>query len=372
MADNIETSQWEPGIYQLETTDEVMGGVGGVSNRPNVELGNRSAHIKTTLDFNGIYVVGGEHQYTGQNIDVTAVFEGTVANGDAVAWNNGNLRYEKVMSPANSAGGIADVTNGRVISGGMLLHSALPAGSVQGSTVYLSPFFHGELTLTEGPSVVGQVLWKTSSTVGVILVTPGSGRGTAHSALYDDEASKHFTEASILHSAINNDQMSIHTSSDLTIGMLLPFVAGNTPPAGYLHCNGALVSRFSYPDLWSGHPMSIGYRFGGSGDNFYLPDFRGRACRGWANGNARDPDRASRYADMGGIAGDNPGSMQADMLEWHLHYPYPGYANFMTTTGSAVGSGGDSYGRMDYTNYAGGGTETRMQNFSAMWIIRYQ
>jgi microcystin-dependent protein len=335
-------------------------------------LTNRTARVKTVLDENGIYVVGGDHNFVGQNIDVTASFEGTVSNGDAVIWNNGNLRYEKVMSPANKAGGIADVTNGRVISGGMLMHTAMPSGSVQGDVLYLSAFFHGELSLTEGPSVVGQVLWKTGSLAGVMLVTPGSGRGTAHSDLYDDEASKHFTVGSILHSAINNDQMSIHTSSDAVIGMILPFVAGNSPPANFLHCNGALLSRFSYPSLWMGFAQSIGYRFGGSGDNFYLPDFRGRVPRGWANGSGRDPDRAARYADHGGITGDNPGSMQSDMFEWHLHYPYPGYANFMTTTGSQVGSGGDSYGRMPYTNYAGGGTETRMQNFGAMWIIRYQ
>jgi microcystin-dependent protein len=127
----------------------------------------------------------------------------------------------------------------------------------------------------------------------------------------------------------------------------------------------------TYADLYSGHPMSIGGRFGTSGGSFYLPDFRGRVPRGWANGSGRDPDRAARTADTGGITGDNPGSMQTDMYKSHMHWPQPGYANFFTTTGSNVGDSGDSYGAFSYTAYSGG-NETRMQNFGAMWIIRYQ
>ena len=369
MADNIETSQWEPGIYQLETTDEVMGGVAGISNRPNVELTNRSARIKTVLDENGIYVVGGEHQFTGQNIDVTAVFEGSVADDDAVWFNNGNLRYEKAIAPTNWASGIADVTNGRVISGG-LIHTSRLTSFVAGDVVYLSNSVAGEFSTAATQIAIGRVMWKTGSAVGVILLKVGGAIGK-HSDLYDDDAAKHFTEASILHSAITNDEPGIHTSGDSVIGMILPFVAGNTPPANFLHCHGALVSRFSYPSLFMGYDQSIGYRFGGSGDNFYLPDFRGRVPRGWAQGHGRDPDRAARYADMGGISGDNPGSMQGDMYRSHTHGPSPGFANFMSSTGSSVGNGGDSYGRFTAVGHSGG-NETRMQNFSAMWIIRYQ
>ncbi len=41
---------------------------------------------------------------------------------------------------------------------------------------------------------------------------------------------------------------------------------------GWLKCNGQSISKTSYPALWD----VIGYAFGGSGDNFNLPDFRGR------------------------------------------------------------------------------------------------
>ncbi|MGX2040671.1 hypothetical protein ACWJKU_11140 [Methylocaldum sp. MU1018] len=46
MADLIETPQWEPGIYQLETSDPVLGGPGGISNRQAEQLANRTQFLK--------------------------------------------------------------------------------------------------------------------------------------------------------------------------------------------------------------------------------------------------------------------------------------------------------------------------------------
>ena len=42
MANVTETSTWEAGIYQLETTDPVEGGALGISNKQAKQLGNRT------------------------------------------------------------------------------------------------------------------------------------------------------------------------------------------------------------------------------------------------------------------------------------------------------------------------------------------
>lgn len=42
MANVTETSTWESGIYQLEITDPVEGGSGGISNQQAKQLGNRT------------------------------------------------------------------------------------------------------------------------------------------------------------------------------------------------------------------------------------------------------------------------------------------------------------------------------------------
>lgn len=46
MANLTETSTWESGIYQLETTDPVEGGSGGISNEQGRLLGNRTKWLK--------------------------------------------------------------------------------------------------------------------------------------------------------------------------------------------------------------------------------------------------------------------------------------------------------------------------------------
>lgn len=49
MANLVETSRWEAGIYQLETSDPVMGGPNGIDNRPLRELANRTVWLKNEI-----------------------------------------------------------------------------------------------------------------------------------------------------------------------------------------------------------------------------------------------------------------------------------------------------------------------------------
>ncbi len=44
-----ETAAWEDGIYQIETSDPVLGGPDGIANRPARELANRTAWLKQQL-----------------------------------------------------------------------------------------------------------------------------------------------------------------------------------------------------------------------------------------------------------------------------------------------------------------------------------
>ena len=82
-------------------------------------------------------------------------------------------------------------------------------------------------------------------------------------------------------------------------------MASTTPPSGYLKCNGALVSRTTYADLFA----EIGTAFGaGDGTStFQLPDMRGEFVRGWAD-NRSDLD-----------AGRGFGTKQGDQTKQHNH-----------------------------------------------------
>ena len=49
MANVNEDSVWTPGIYQIEETDPVQGGAGGVSNLQAIQLAARTRYLKDQL-----------------------------------------------------------------------------------------------------------------------------------------------------------------------------------------------------------------------------------------------------------------------------------------------------------------------------------
>lgn len=67
-------------------------------------------------------------------------------------------------------------------------------------------------------------------------------------------------------------------------GMITPF-AGTTAPPGWLICDGSTFSATAYPQL----AAVLGNTYGAvSGDNYYLPDLRGRAPIGAGTGKSVD------------------------------------------------------------------------------------
>ena len=62
-------------------------------------------------------------------------------------------------------------------------------------------------------------------------------------------------------------------------GGVFPYI-GSTAPVGYVLCDGASYNRFTYAELFN----IIGYTYGGSGDNFNVPDYRDRSLYGGASG----------------------------------------------------------------------------------------
>jgi microcystin-dependent protein len=59
-------------------------------------------------------------------------------------------------------------------------------------------------------------------------------------------------------------------------GVLLDF-AGTTSPSGWAMCDGAAISRTTYPELFAA--IGTAYGVGDGSTTFNLPDFRGRFAR---------------------------------------------------------------------------------------------
>lgn len=106
-------------------------------------------------------------------------------------------------------------------------------------------------------------------------------------------------------------------SSLVPAGVILAF-GGATAPTGWLLCEGDLVSRTTYADLFAA--VSIAHGSGDGTTTFALPDYRGRFVRGRANSSANDPDRATRTAaNTGGNTADAVGSLQTTQFSSHVH-----------------------------------------------------
>ncbi|NKD86678.1 hypothetical protein HEQ63_10885 [Haematospirillum jordaniae] len=136
--------------------------------------------------------------------------------------------------------------------------------------------------------------------------------------------------------------------------------AGQEPPPLYLKCNGALLSRAAYPELFT----VIGTTFG-SGDGsttFALPDLRGEFLRGWDDG--RDVDSGRAF-----------GSAQSDAFKSHSHVSMGRSFNqgaYFTTVGEY---GIWPNGNVDpncYKTSSEGGAETRPRNIALLPCIRFR
>lgn len=135
-------------------------------------------------------------------------------------------------------------------------------------------------------------------------------------------------------------------------GAIMAF-AMQTPPAGWLECDGSAISRAGNPALFA----AIGTTYG-DGDGvttFNLPDARSEFLRGWDHGRGVDAGRAF-------------GSWQADDLEAHTHSVaiYDPDEDEVVTIGGARPEGDPG----SVSTGSTGGAETRPRNLAILYCIK--
>lgn len=135
----------------------------------------------------------------------------------------------------------------------------------------------------------------------------------------------------------------------------LKATARSSAPSGWLLCYGQSILKATYPDLFE----AIGYTYGGSGDNFNVPDLRGRIPVGLDNmggsnanvlTNAFNPNRNN----LGGAIGEESHLLtgQESGIQHHRHE--------IQVVNISTGNGGripwdeqTSIQGSDYTQYTG-------------------
>lgn len=105
---------------------------------------------------------------------------------------------------------------------------------------------------------------------------------------------------------------------------------------GWMPCDGRTLSSQLYPELF----VALGYVYGGSGNQFKLPDYRGYFLRGVDGSAGNDPDQAMRSAPPGGQGPANGvGSIQPCALQTHEHtYSSAPAPSALSPSGTAAGA----------------------------------
>jgi microcystin-dependent protein len=135
---------------------------------------------------------------------------------------------------------------------------------------------------------------------------------------------------------------------------MVAYFAMQTPPSGWLVCDGAVYSSDIYPDLFA----AIGTTYGGvfSSKTFKVPNLQGYFIRGYDPTGSVDIDR-----NKAGF-----GVVQSDRFKQHTHQ-----------TGAGRGNGGEQGFRTESVdssiktqNSDDGGSETRPKNIAMLACIK--
>ena len=107
----------------------------------------------------------------------------------------------------------------------------------------------------------------------------------------------------LVNGALEERLLALEAKIAARIGTIF-FVADDAAPEGSLICDGRLLSRTTYADLFA--KLGTTYGAGDGSTTFQLPDYRGEFLRGWDGGRGVDADRVR-------------GSFQTDQNKTHTH-----------------------------------------------------
>jgi microcystin-dependent protein len=324
MANLTESATFDANIYRIDQDDPVQGWNGveiGIDNLQAQQLANRTQWLKTRVDLGA--------RFTG-------------INAPAITTNNQVVN----ATPDDLKGALVrlNTTNGPACS------YELPDANTasDGSNVTISHEINSTLQYASSSSYAVRV--KAATGQNVVDLSTGA---TANELVVNPNT---FVRVFKISNSLWG-MMILNSEAENPAGAVTAWAA-NTPPFGWLPCEGQAISRATYARLFA----NIGTTFGnGNGSTtFNIPDLRGEFIRGWANARAVDTGRAF-------------GSFQADELKAHDHNLIGQLEAFTYTAGSGkftLHGGAGSGTNNTYINDTGG-AETRPRNVALMYIIKF-
>lgn len=274
MANLTETSRWEAGIYQWETSDPVQGGPNGIDNRPTRELANRTRWLHDELARTKAKLGDSDFYKSLTVADSKQIHDGgsfLLLGADSSGGYIRNKKSNKSIEFKND--GILTYDGADILTAKKLSQNYLHGITSAVASSYALKRAYDESVKRGGAVGLGGA----SHEIAIGWDTPG------------------------LIAKVDNTILNVGVPTGGVI-----YFANGIPPFGWLKANGAAVSRTVYANLFA----AIGTTYG-AGDGrttFNLPDLRGEFIRGWDDGRRVDAGRAL-------------GSAQADAIQrWFAEF----------------------------------------------------
>ncbi|EOU5073297.1 tail fiber protein [Escherichia coli] len=386
-----ETEKWEENIYQLETSDPVLGGANGISNRAPRQLANRTKWLKKKTEEAAQSLA--EHVRSRNHPDATLTAKGFTQLSSAT-----NSTSETLAATSKAVKAVMDETNKKApLNSPALTGTPTTPTASQGtnstqiaSTAFVMAAIAALVdsspdalnTLNELATALGNdPNFATTITNALAGKQPKDATLTALAKLATSaDKLPYFTGAdraaltaltsvgrAILGKTSTQgvlDYLGLGEGSALPVGVPVPWPTA-IPPAGWLQCNGATFTKEQYPVLARVYPT------------LRLPDLRGEFIRGWDDGRKVDTGRALLSSQSGMIEKHrhivvaNDGYDTKD--EWELAAIFKktytqGRGLDATNTGGSLTPSPTLHSRGSIGNT--GGRETRPRNIAFNYIVR--
>ena len=154
------------------------------------------------------------------------------------------------------------------------------------------------------------------------------------------------------------EYLGLGEGSALPVGVPVPWPL-ETPPTGWLKCNGAAFSSEMYPKLAKAYPTNK------------LPDLRGEFIRGWDDGRGVDAGRGI-LSIQGWLTGSHYHNIRSwDAWDNTVLVPNDRGGDSLLSTDNAVQEGAiNGKFTSQYRTELSGGNETRPRNIAFNYIVR--
>ncbi len=283
-----EITQWEDDIYQLETSDPVVGGPDGVSNKPQKQLANRTQWLKQQLESTSDALAEHAKSRNHPDASLTAkgfvqLYSGVVSDSEIlaatpkavkIAMDNANSRLAKDRNGADISNkplfvqniGALPASGTAVAANRLASRGALPAltGTTRGSD---NGLIMGEVYNNGYPTQYGNVLRLTGTGDGEILIGWSGTNGApapAYIRSHRDTADAEWSEWAMFYTSLNPPPV----PPDLNpVGSAIAWPSDNIP-AGYTIMQGQTFDTSAYPLLAQAYPSGV------------IPDMRGWTIKG--------------------------------------------------------------------------------------------